>query len=46
MYYSDISNDHDWFKNHIICSPQVVFECLVAHVNTQPRGQSEGKTRG
>ena len=28
MYYPDIPNDHDWFKNHIICSPQVVFDSI------------------
>ena len=28
MYYPDIPDDHDWFKNHIICSPQVVFDSI------------------
>ena len=28
MYYPDISDEHDWFKNHIICSPQVVFDSI------------------
>ena len=28
MYYPDISDDQDWFKIHIICSPQVVFDSI------------------
>ena len=36
MYYPDIPDD--WFKNHIICSPQVVFdsisELIVASIRT------------
>ena len=28
MYYPDIPDDHDWFKKHIICSPQVVFDSI------------------
>ena len=38
MYYPDISDEHDWFKNHIICSPQAVFdstsEFIVASLRT------------
>ena len=28
MYYPDIHDDNDWFENHIICSPQVVFDSI------------------
>ena len=29
MYYTNIAEDKDdWFKNHVICSPQVVFDCI------------------
>ena len=38
MYYPDIPDE--WFKNHIICSPQVVFDsisqlisCLITHIS-------------
>ena len=29
MYYTNISDDKDdWFKNHVICSPQVIFDSI------------------
>ena len=29
MYYTDIADDEDdWFKNHVICSPQVIFNSI------------------
>ena len=29
MYYPNIANDEDdWFKNHVICSPQVIFDSI------------------
>ena len=29
MYYTDIADDEDgWFKNHVICSPQVIFDSI------------------
>ena len=28
MYYPDIADYQDWFKIHIICSPQVVFDSI------------------
>ena len=29
MYYTNIANDEDsWFKNHVICSPQVIFDSI------------------
>ena len=29
MYYTNIADDEDdWFKNHVICSPQVVFDSI------------------
>ena len=29
LYYTNIANDKDsWFKNHVICSPQVIFNSI------------------
>ena len=29
MYYTNIADDDDnWFKNHVICSPQVIFDSI------------------
>ena len=29
MYYTNIADDKDsWFKNHVICSPQVIFDSI------------------
>ena len=28
MYYSDIEDEDSWFKTHIICSPQVIFDSI------------------
>ena len=28
MHYTNIADDDGWFKNHVICSPQVVFDSI------------------
>ena len=28
MYYPEIQDDENWFKNNIICSPQVIFDSI------------------
>ena len=28
MYYTNIADEDNWFKNHVICSPQVIFDSI------------------
>ena len=28
MYYTNIADEDSWFKNHVICSPQVIFDSI------------------
>ena len=28
MYYANIQDEDGWFKNHVICSPQVIFDSI------------------
>ena len=38
MYYTNIADDEDdWFKNHVICSPQVIFDSISQLIVTSLR---------
>ena len=42
MYYTNIADEDSWFKNHVICSPQVIFDSIsqliVCSINTLHAG--------